>query len=1298
MSSRLLQATCLRPTYSLRRQLIVSNGVTAFVTILMVVVAAAIVALRAGDTVKVDARRVLTDQYIDTLQESGRLTSDLFTKRWDNIESTVELLAELVRDRIVGYPNEFADDRHVPFVDHETRERKYPLKADLLPRDWQVNSNWNEDNLEEHTQERAELSKDLIGIMSTGSSFFYFQGNCNPDHTPGQSGYHPFCDDDHNNATLGGAVNPTTTLAPLEQKAADISVFLKPLWEAEPSAMAMSVFFFNSGAGAAIQFPSFSVHSEATYQSAGCEWMNKINSFTDKPYGTKEEIARCAGNGTVVPIRLYNPMEREFCADQALHPNEVRVSGPYLDAVWSTWRLTVGKAVFDRVTGNFIGCTALDVRSDLAKEFLDSISVDNRTNLAITRLDGTVLVGRNTSFEDTVKLWNTEFITEKTYNTLLENSFWEHDFGFPEKRVEKNIVTYSGKLYSVYTSPPPPLTHDPDFVPDFLIFTSVEVEDIFAVVNDIADEIDEDVVTLIITATTFGLVGLVSLLGFVFVVAQLLTRPLTWMENVAWKIVNHSDKRVGDTLVVAQNYEKDPLTKCVPRTEATELVDEFESMIRGFSGEGPSTVASYKLSEVRNAVTWSEEFHELYNVSVSEENKEKLQMNLTAQSVSRRISRTRYSTAKFNPNDFEKIVEEEEEEDAQFRSIEMVEVDEDYKPLSMKFAINPGQSTGEPSLEIRPSSIISRRSVSRFPFADSEVVDSSLRMNPGVLIAVSANSSEEDLHDYLRISRSSLFWCILLWIVFPLLLCIIAISTVVAVRLDTTFPEWIGKARDSSFSIEFDRLISSAHLRARFAEQVIPGSMRDLHLLTRVAGWLLFGAVGRSESFTQVEMKFMEECKVYSPSEVCPYEADEFRTPCPCEWNDPWGKECQEPPADPRTLQRHFFMSQRRDYDPATGDRNASHSFPISDYSPETTSWWSDPDQLPGSAKGTEAAGYQTAYDRLRVISALSTVSFPLYNYVNNNKKKLPRTSMSSFVAFDADGSFVGYAGCNYDFSRYAGFEADSSNGAHLVNEILCPEGKFGYDPRCRSWYETSKKLALESLDGVYVTPPYEYAGRDAIGNTAVSPLVDPRSGEFVGSALIDFATTEIHGILNRSSAGIFGVVIAEGSDASNIVFSSLEKPASLVNKFLPFDDPDSTNVKRFEALVADMKAGRRESGSLTRFDKNRNSQQIFYSFSPIMYRELKPVQPDDSTRGAKASNVVLYSLVVAEEHEHLDAKFNSLREGIQDELRKANVIFLVVTTIITVVCILVTARVSSFLGRFSDDFCAEALTFCRIW
>jgi hypothetical protein len=134
----------------------------------------------------------------------------------------------------------------------------------------------------------------------------------------------------------------------LEQKAADIAIFLKPLWEAEPSAIMASVFFHNSGAGAATTFPSFKANSAMQYPSSGCDWMREINPYTGEPLGTEEEIARCSPAGTLVHIREYNAMERLFCHDQARHPGETRIFGPYLDSVWGQWRLTVGQAVFDR--------------------------------------------------------------------------------------------------------------------------------------------------------------------------------------------------------------------------------------------------------------------------------------------------------------------------------------------------------------------------------------------------------------------------------------------------------------------------------------------------------------------------------------------------------------------------------------------------------------------------------------------------------------------------------------------------------------------------------------------------------------------------------------------------------------------------------------------------------------------------------------------------------------------------------------------------------------------------------------
>jgi hypothetical protein len=1173
---------------------------------------------------------------------------------------------EIVRDRIVGYPDEFADDRHVPFIDRDTGEAAYPLKAKLLPRDWQVVSNWNEDNLEEHAQERAKISIDLVGFLSTESAFFNFQGNCNPEHTVGMPGYHPFCDEKYNNATLGGAINPTDTLVALEQKAADISVFMKAIWEGEPAAMSISVYFFNSGAGAVVQFPSYMSNSEASYVSSGCEWMRETNIFTGEPYGTEEEIARCEPAGTTVPLRLYNPMERPFCSDQALHPGEVRITGPYLDANWGNWRMTVGQAVFDRKTGHFIACTALDISLELATEILDSISLDNRTDLAITRPDGTVVAGAGISSKDTepAHIGNTTFMDQEIYNRLAEDLV----------AFNRYVDLIEGKVFSVYASPQPPSENDPDFQPDFLIFTSVQVKDISAVVSEIEEKIDSDVDRLIITTILFGLVGFIALLGFVFIVAQLLTRPLEWMEDTAWLIVNHSDERVGKNLVMSQEYKYRKL-RFAPKTEIIELVNEFESMITGFSGEGASTVALWSENEIRNQVTWHEDvFRDLYKVDASDEDKLQAQKQLIAASVGRRISRKRSS--KFDPKEFEKIAEE----DAEFRSAEMGTFTVDADRQMAVFGMTSTQSSGEPSLEIRSAAFSSRRSISRLPLANSEAVDASVRMNPGSHLTVEIDDSVQDVEKSVRMSRSSLFWCILVWIIVPILLCIIAISCVVVIRLNHTFPEWISSASTSSFAIEQDRLVTSTHLTAKFAEQTeIPGPIRDLHLFTRISGWLVFGGVDRSQSFTEIEMESAEDCKIYSSEVVCPYEANNFRTPCDCEWNDPWERECFESPADPRSLQKLAFLSQKNDADPLTGNRNNSGSFPSLDFSPETTSWWTDPDKMPGSSAGSSAAGYATAYDRVRVTSAVSTIALPLYNYVNNlDENRSP--SMGTHVSFEADGGYFIYSGCNYDFSRYASFESSEANGAFLINEELCPRGKYGYDPRCRAWYATTKEEALENSKGIHVTAPYTYATVDTVGNTAVSPLIDPETGQFVGAAAVDFTTSNIYRVLDNSDAETYALIISGGPDALKLVSHSPTEegnPNSIFDVFFPSDKMNSSYAESFQSILDRMNSGGRGFGSFSRMDHSGSEETLWYSFAPIVFREATPVLPSDFSRGALANERVLYSLIVVKSQEELYAEFKAVSEEIQNQLTRTNIIYLVVTAFITLICMFITARVS---------------------
>ena len=94
-----------------------------------------------------------------------------------------------------------------------------------------------------------------------------------------------------------------------------------------------------------------------------------------------------------------------------------------------------------------------------------------------------------------------------------------------------------------------------------------------------------------------------------------------------------------------------------------------------------------------------------------------------------------------------------------------------------------------------------------------------------------------------------------------------------------------------------------------------------------------------------------------------------------------------------------------------------------------------------------------------------------------------------------------------------------SDDGSSKLRPELCPVGKYGYDPRCRDWYEVGRKLALVNNTGLYVTPPYHFAGSgDFFGQTCTAPLIDPRTNEHVGQTLVDFVSQAIFEALSKGN------------------------------------------------------------------------------------------------------------------------------------------------------------------------------------
>jgi hypothetical protein len=232
--------------------------------------------------VKEEARNFMRREVINSISNSTQRGVDTFTHELDHLRGTVSIVVELIRDRIVGYPHEgWQNDSQIPFTNLQGNN-VYPLKSKLLPRDWMVQPNVNVANHEEHVLELFDLlQKQHMAVhgheffphhgtpaLSTESSTFVFQGNCDPsltDQDRDHAAYYPNCTDANNDGTTGGVVRPTSTSAGLEAKAADIGAILKPIWESSGDIMLVSVHFVNQGAGVAIGSTRTSIPTQASH-------------------------------------------------------------------------------------------------------------------------------------------------------------------------------------------------------------------------------------------------------------------------------------------------------------------------------------------------------------------------------------------------------------------------------------------------------------------------------------------------------------------------------------------------------------------------------------------------------------------------------------------------------------------------------------------------------------------------------------------------------------------------------------------------------------------------------------------------------------------------------------------------------------------------------------------------------------------------------------------------------------------------------------------------------------------------
>eukprot|EP00957_Ditylum_brightwellii_P205787 15345414-Ditylum_brightwellii.AAC.1 len=518
-------------------------------------------------------------------------------------------------------------------------------------------------------------------------------------------------------------------------------------------------------------------------------------------------------------------------------------------------------------------------------------------------------------------------------------------------------------------------------------------------------------------------------------------------------------------------------------------------------------------------------------------------------------------------------------------------------------------------------------------------------------------------------------------IVTPFLVTAIIIACFVTFKLLTQIPSFIGSVEETFINLQKEYLSVAVNLRATFVEFATNHGLKELQILTRVSGWLLFGGIERSRSFTEMT-SFIEECKVFD-KKTCPHFRDKIKAPCDCEWNDTraYDQIFYSYNNNSRYLQKQTYSVETQKTW-SNGDRNST-GFPDVSFSPNTTAWLNNVEDAPGFQKGSLAEGYESTYDRLRVIPALSVIQMPLYNHDRSKSK-----SRGHYVSFEADGTHIAYTGCSRGTDDNSHWKSTEKNEASSLRPELCPLGKHGYDPRCRGWYDSAKKIYEKgsmNVSPLYVSEPYGFAITNRIGQSSALPLFDPTTNQYVGQTLVDSIPEIAFNALDTNGTELFDmgssfVITADGEYIiiPNSMIVTKYTETEFKNLGLPHDgtagDTDCTSAHRFKSILCDMKRGEHNVTQFTRVKNDTSEETVYISYAPVKVRNFFSQNSSDFSRGVEQYESMIYFI----------AFMVPQATRFKDTVESLTMIVGLVGGIIFILIFLVTAIVAFFLSHIT--------------
>jgi len=1008
-------------------------------------------------------------------------------------------------------------------------------------------------------------------------------------------------------------------------KMGDLVPPLKALYEATEDAFTAGIYLYNEGKGSLLWYPGHNM-ANATYTSLGCN--------------DDGELCGLAGQERYAPTQ-YTPLERHWF-QTCFASNQTIYYGPHRGLGTDALSVTlVCSKFYDLTTGQPLGVVAMAVHFDSVRQrLLQSRLMDNTTDLAIAGIhSGDLFLDTvdRTEYYENVPIYDTDFMSQDEWNHFANVIDFDQEYtreqvlqAFADATLERE----SGGLLTAYPIPLPPTQYDPTYRPISLLLHKSPPDKLQEALQAVQGERQQILRQMLSIVWSLALVGCLCVWGIVRVVARILEQPLHWIERVAYRMVHAKDASDDDA---SSAVLEEP--RLLIQTEISELVTIFRSMTTsGFSGQGAATVADPPQFEIRNEMTWRSDFQDLYAVSHRPFKGSVIWQSM--RHLESDLSDTQSGPLQNNSTGNEVMISGMDS-----LPTSLVERPSPRMVHNVSDASNNPASQHPPDLPAAPTV---------FPAPPMKNMDRNIADKKA---ARSSLPRDEE-----GITKSSLFWWILLLIALPLVVTNAGIGMLIFFNVVTKNENLVERVEQISIDLELESLRTSVFLKAETASLAMDEVLRDLHLHSRMAQWLFFGAIQRSDGFTKM-VTLAEECKSIEAGDPCPYLDEMGVSPCTCDLIFAPQDSCTAVEENGRYHQLNMYAVSALNAD-NNGNRNNS-AYPDAAFDPESTLWWNGVDALPGSWKQQNASGYETAYDRIRVASAMAIVGIPIANYAGPLRRD--HHFVGAHIGFENDGGITGYSGCALGYTFFAQWESNDENKAYELNPQLCPRGKYGYDTRCRDWYVTGKEDFFDDGIQVHVTAPYQFASTSA-GASVTAPITNPATGEYVGQALFDYTPGAIRDTLKEVKESMSFMITVEGDALGHDTVIGPNrnddgwKPQRIIDVMFP-GAAETDEAQYFnDKIIAKMKAG--ESGENSFTDRQGGIHHV--SYSPVEVKYLNTLDAADFARGVSRSTAVLYSVLLGATVQELSEPFRAEEESFLAKATQTRRLFVLIVFAVT--------------------------------